>query len=248
MDCSQHYKRSACRSVDYHSRVLAFKTELPPASDKLIRANIEEADSVFAGEISLFPELRNANKPIQEVEEIVFGAVYARESEILGSILLEWASVSTKRDVLRAEMMNCTLAFSYASTASATVEAGIGSGINGRDARWQTCEHAFQMPCDLGAGGPIAIAQLARDVLPGLGQKRQDWLEALLSPVFRVVALAPGHLFTEHGVHGGVRIHGDHLQLNVSRLPHALTQDPLHFQYLPGHTQMQRSQKPPEGD
>ena len=169
MDCSQHYKRSACRSVDYHSRVLAFKTELPPASDKLIRANIEEADSVFAGEISLFPELRNANKPIQEVEEIVFGAVYARESEILGSILLEWARVSTKRDVLRAEMMNCTLAFSYASTASATVEAGIGMGINGLDARWQTCEHAFQMPRDLGAGRPIAIAQLARDVLLGLG-------------------------------------------------------------------------------
>jgi hypothetical protein len=42
-------------------------------------------------------------------------------------------------------------------------------GINGLDARWQTCEHAFQMPRDLGAGRPIAIAQLARDVLLGLG-------------------------------------------------------------------------------
>jgi hypothetical protein len=33
------------------------------------------------------------------------------------------------------------------------------------------------MPYDLGAGGPVAIAQLARDVFPGLGQKYQDRLE-----------------------------------------------------------------------
>jgi hypothetical protein len=110
-----------------------------------------------------------------------------------------------------------------------TVEAGIGTGVNRLHAGRQACEHAFQMPCDLRTGGPIAIAQLTRDVFPCLGEKRQDRLEALLSPVFRVVAFASSHLVAEHGVHGGVGIDRDHLQLNVSRFPYALTQDPLDF-------------------
>jgi hypothetical protein len=83
-----------------------------------------------------------------------------------------------------------------------TVEAGIGMGINGLDARWQTCEHAFQMPRDLGAGRPLVIAQLARDVLPGLGRRRQDWLESLL----------PSDAGKPKPPEGGLRRQAKHLQ------------------------------------
>src|SRR6202521_5963335 len=56
----------------------------------------------------------------------------------------------------------------------------------------------------LRTGGPIPVAQLAADIFPCLGQKRQDRLVAFLAFILRVVTLAPAPLVAEQGVHGGV--------------------------------------------
>jgi hypothetical protein len=82
--------------------------------------------------------------------------------------------------------------------------------------------HTLQVACDLFAGGPIPIAQLAPHVFPRLGQERQDRLIAFLSPVFRVVTLAPAHLVAEQGVHRGIGVQGDGFQFHMRGLPHAL--------------------------
>ena len=101
------------------------------------------------------------------------------------------------------------------------VEPRIGARID----RLRTLRHGrqdlFQMTRDLFAGGPVAIAQLARYVFPRLRQKRQNRLVALLAPVFRVVAPARAHLMTEQRVHRGVGVQRDRLQIHMRRFPYA---------------------------
>jgi hypothetical protein len=48
-------------------------------------------------------------------------------------------------------------------------------------------------------------------------------------------------------VDGGVGVEGDCLEFDMGRLPHPPPHFLLEFQHLPGHVEMQRSQKTPEG-
>ena len=51
--------------------------------------------------------------------------------------------------------------------------------------------------------------QFSADVLPGLAQKRQNRLVALLPPMLGVVAFAGPHLLSVHGLYGGIGVQRD---------------------------------------
>ena len=103
------------------------------------------------------------------------------------------------------------------------------------------------MIADLLAAGPVAIAQFAPHVFSRLGDERQHRLIALLAFVLRVIALASAHLLSVQGVHGGVGVDGDDLQLHVGRLPDPFPHGPHDGQHLSGDIAMQRVHESPEG-
>ncbi len=127
------------------------------------------------------------------------------------------------------------------------VEPRIGPAIDLLHARRQRRPDIPQMIADLFAGRPVAVAQLAPDVFPRLGEKRQHRLIALLAFVLRVVAFAPAHLLPVQRVHGGVGVEGDDFQFHVGRLPDPFAQDLHHGQNLPGDIAMQGIHESPEG-
>ena len=85
------------------------------------------------------------------------------------------------------------------------------------------------MASDLRACRPIAVTQLAPDIFSGLGQKGQNGLITFLALVFRVITLARAHLPAIDGMHGGISVQGDGVQLHVRGYPHSLAHHPLHF-------------------
>ena len=83
-----------CPGPETPSQGREWKSELPPDSVERIRARIEKADRLFGDETRLLPSLmRDRYKPIEEIWEIAFGAMYAWITVIRDSILLEWTRI-----------------------------------------------------------------------------------------------------------------------------------------------------------
>src|SRR5206468_7698077 len=83
-----------------------------------------------------------------------------------------------------------------------TVKTRISTSIDRLGRCWQGRDHLLDVVGDFLATVPISIVQIAMQVFPCFGHKRQDWLVTELAFILRVVALACTHLLSIDRVHG----------------------------------------------
>src|ERR1035438_1529635 len=154
-------------------------------------------------------------------------------------------SSSTSRDVLRAEI-EPDAAFFVRFDAALAIESRVRAALDLFHARRQGRAYIPYVLANLLPVRPVAVAQLAPDVFPCLGDKRQHRLITLLALVLRVVPFAPTHLLAIQGVHRRIGIQDHGLQLHIGRRPDPFAHGAHDHQKLSGDIAMQPIHESPE--